>query len=166
MSIGPAPRQPQRRALDQARLRLKRQMQAEVLGCGLAHAAIARGMGYDEGQFSRLLSDSYPDTLPASALPAWTREVGPGLQEWLAEQTGHALVADDPHTDRDAGDLTAAIARGAGQVVALLIQARQDGAVSQAERELVWPELQKLIHQLEAEAQHFDPRASGLRRGA
>lgn len=163
-SVWPGASQAQRRAIEAARLRTKLQQQAEVLGSGVAQAAIARGMGQDPAQVCRWLSADYSDSMPLWALAMWTREVGPGLLEWAAEQAGYSLVTDDPRTEAEAGDLTSAIARDSGNLIAQLVEARRDGIITQAEREQIWPLIQRLLHELQAEAEHFDPRPANIRR--
>lgn len=81
-------RQLQARSLDVMRLKLKRQFRLEIELSGVPQKAIAIEGGLDESQMSRMLSDACLDSIRAHELPFVTREIGPGLMEWLAEQCG------------------------------------------------------------------------------
>lgn len=97
--------------------------------------------------------------LPAYLVPVIDQHLGRhAMLRILAEMEGCDIVAGEP-MQASHGDLTAIIAQHSGSLLAQLIQARQDGVITRAEREAIYPSIQRLIHELQAEAEHFDPRA-------
>ncbi len=147
------------------RKRLKRQMALEILLSRRERKAIAADMPISEGLLSKWLKEGRPDAMPAHWLDAWTREVGPGLLAWIAKESGHAVVDQEGTPDETAGldsaQLLSLICRHHGSVMALIIQAREDGVIDEHEKPEIWTEIQKLIRELEAEAEYFRPRKAG-----
>ena len=101
--------------------RFKRQMRIFQELSGISQKAIAIGMGVPSGTLTRWMSDAYPDAMGAHHLPDWTREVGPELEDWSAEQNDQsddilALEAQPPLTL--AGLLAVAAGKEVGQLLA------------------------------------------------
>jgi hypothetical protein len=118
------------------RLKLKARFRLEIESAGLPQKAVAIGAGIDEGHLSRLLNDSHGDALPAHKLPAITRELGPGLMEWIALQCGGVYVhgTEAQHIEAAPGVLTGMLAHEVGDVVQQVFQDMADGSWSADER--------------------------------
>lgn len=105
--------------------RFKRQMRIFIEISGLSQKAVAMGMGVPSGTLTRWLSDAYPDAMGGHHFPDWTREVGPELEDWSAEQNDggdiSALESEPPLT------LAALLAVAAGKEVGQLLQDIQSG---------------------------------------
>lgn len=146
---------------------LKRTMALEILLSHRERKAIAADMPCCQATLSDWLNEGKPAGMPVWWLPAWTREVGPGLLRWIAKENGLALVDQDeagPVEVTDSAQLLALISHHHGHVLALIIQAREDGVIDDQERDAIWPDICRLIRELEAEAEYFRPRSKGERR--
>jgi hypothetical protein len=92
---------------------------------GVPRKVLAEELGADDVRLCRWLNDNYPDRFPADLLPVWTREVGPGLLNWIARETGRELVATDAALGLIEGDpvhLVALISRHSGATVAQTLE--------------------------------------------
>lgn len=143
----------------QIRKNFKSRMALEIALSRRERKAIAEDMGISHPTLCDWLNEGKQESMPAHWIPAWTREVGRGLLQSLAKENGLMLVdaEDSPVEIQDAGQLLSLISRHHGQVMALIIQAREDGAIDSQERETIWPEIQRLIREIEAEAEFFRP---------
>lgn len=154
--------QPQPESLDPARASLKSRLRLEVESSGLPHKAIAIGIGMDQGQFSRVLSDEHKDALHAHTLPMLTRELGPGLIEWLAVRCGGTYIhGAEPCRTEPPVVLIGLLAQQSGATVQQLIQQLEDHVWSPGECTRAIPGLRKLhnlvgdiLHQAEEGGAH------------
>ncbi|BDU72348.1 hypothetical protein [Mesoterricola silvestris] len=144
--------------------RFKRRLNQETVLCGRERKAIATDMQCSQSSLSIWL-DHGRGSMPVHWLPEWTREVGPGLLSWIAKENGYSLVqetAGEPVPVMDAGQLMALIALHHGKAMAGMIQAREDGVITEQEKRDVFPDLQRLIRELEAQAENFRPGGGDL----
>lgn len=143
------------------RRKFKERMQLSVLSSRRPRKAIAEDMGVCEASLSDWLDVGKRSSKPAHHLAAWTREVGPGLLRWIARENGLGLVTEagtaGPVEMADPGLLLALISIHHGMLMGQIIQAREDGIIDDRERAEIWPEIQRLIRELEAEAEYFRP---------
>lgn len=139
----------------------KRLLNLDLLLSNRPRKAIADGMGVSESSLSRWLSESVRDNMPGYWQAAWNREVGLGTFRWTAKESGLVLTRDDyeqPEPVEDGAQLISLISKHHGNVMALIIQAREDGVIDDTERATVYPEIKRLIREIEAEAEYFRPR--------
>lgn len=106
--------------------RFKRQQRIFLELSGRSQKAIAMGMGVPSATITRWISDAYPDSMGGHHFPDWTREVGPELEDWSAEQNDlgddiTAMEAQPPLT------LAGLLAVAAGKEVGQIIQDIQAG---------------------------------------
>ena len=144
------------------RKKFKKRMQLEILKSKRERKAIASDMGISPSLLCDWLNEGKPDSMPAHFVDAWTREVGPGLESWIARENRRRLVSDDetePIEVADSAQLLALISMHHGRLVGQIIQAREDGVITDSERAAIWPEISRLIQELEAEAEYFQPRS-------
>jgi hypothetical protein len=146
----------------------KYQQNLELMLSRRERKAVAPGFPCSEASLCDWLKEGGPAAMGAQWLPAWTREVGPGLLRWIAKECGFDLVDEDeagPVEVTDSAQLLALIAVHHGRLMGQIIQAREDGNIDDQEREEIWPEVCRLIRELEAEAEYFRPlrreRAAG-----
>lgn len=137
--------QQQPESLDPARASMKSRLRFEVEASGLPHKAVAIGIGMDQGQFSRVLSDEHKDALHAHTIPMLTRELGPGLIEWLAVRCGGTYIhgAESCRSEPPVV-LIGLLARQSGATIQQLIQQLEDHAWSPGECRRSIPALRKL----------------------
>lgn len=147
----------------QIRKNFKARMNMEIALCQRERKAIGADMGISQATLSDWLSEGKIESMPAHMLPAWTREVGRGLLSWVARENGLDLVdrEDSAPEVTDAGQLLGLISIHHGKVMALILQARIDGVIDDAERQAIWTEIQRLLREIEMEAEHFRPRSLG-----
>jgi len=144
--------------------KLKHRMNLELLLSGRERKAIAPDLPASQATLCDWLKEGKPSVMGAHWLPAWTREVGPGLLRWIAKEAGYGLVDQDeagPVEVTDSAQLLALISAHHGHVLAMIIQAREDGIIDDDERGAIWPDICLLIRELEleAEAEYFRPRS-------
>ena len=142
------------------RKKFKRLMQTSILASKRERKAIAADMGISPSLLCDWLNEGKPESMPAHHLDAFTREVGKGTLRWIARENGLGLVSeDDPHHVEvtDSAQLLSLIAMHHGQLMGQIIQAREDGVIDDHERASIWPEIQRLIRELEDEAEYFRP---------
>ena len=138
----------------------KNRMNLELLLSQRERKAVAPDMKISEASLCDWLMEGKNCAMGVHWLPAWTREVGSGLLRWIAKEAGYGLVDEDeagPVEITDSAQLLALIAQHHGHVMALIIQAREDGIIDEQEKASVWPEICRLIRELEAEAEAFRP---------
>ncbi len=143
---------------------LKRTMALELLLSRRERKAVAADLPVCQATLSDWMNEGKSAGMPVWWLSAWTREVGPGLLRWIAKENGLALVDQDeagPVEITDSAQLLALISQHHGHVMALIIQAREDGVIDDQERDAIWPDICKLIRELE---DYFRPRSKGERR--
>ena len=139
------PGQPPPERLEAARAALKDRLRCEVAASGLPHKAIAIGIGMDQGQFSRVLSDEHNDALHAHSLPTLTREMGPGLMQWLALRCGGQYTHGAERVPQGSPVvLVGLLARETGATLQQLIQQLEDHRWDADERMAALPGLRKL----------------------
>lgn len=142
--------------------RFKKRMAMEVMLSRRERKAIAEDIPISQASLSDWMNTGKAAAMPTWWLPAWTREVGPGLLRWIAKEAGYGLVDEDeagPVEVVDSAQLLSLIAQHHGRVMALIIQAREDGLIEEQEKAAIWPEICKLIRELEAEAEIFRPNS-------
>ena len=129
-----------------------------IRSLGIKAEWLARVVGVSPSALSQYRSGERP--LPAHMVPIIDAQLGRrSLLRALAAMEGCEVVPSLEAPVMAEGGLTAAIAKHSGALLAQLIQARADGVIKQDERESVYPLIRQLIHELEAEAETFDPRA-------
>lgn len=169
-NISPAPSEKQVAEFQREMLKkFKERMALELMLCRRERKAIAPDMPVSLASLSDWLNTEKPGAMGAHWLVAWTREVGSGLLRWIAKETGFGLVDQDeagPAEVTDSAQLLALICQHHGHVLALIIQAREDGIIDDQERDVIWPEICRLLRELEAEAEYFRPRNRSDRRPA
>lgn len=143
----PFPHQPPPESGDAARAALKNRLRFEVAASGLPHKAVAIGIGMDQGQFSRVLSDEHKEALHAHSLPHLTRELGAGLMQWLALRCGGTYVHGlESAPSEPPVVLLGLLARQSGSTLQQLIQQLEDNDWNPYERRAAVPALRKLHH--------------------
>jgi len=143
------------------RKNFKHRMNLEMANSMRERKAVAADMEISATTLCDWLKEGKQDSMPAYWLASWTREVGPGLLRWIAKENGLTLVFDEgtaPALVTNSASLMALIARHHGQVMGLMIQAHEDDAIDEAEREAVYPEIQRLIRELEVQSENFRPK--------
>lgn len=129
-------------------------MRLEVEVCGRQLKAIALGLEVDAAVLSRWLSQDCPDVMPSHQLPAWEREVGPGLWSFLeAERPGFTAPAP-----QDVASPASLLARLSGSTVSALIQHLQDAEWSSHERHNDLPGLRRLLAVVETLVKEAEAR--------
>ena len=148
-SVGPRSQQRQPEKLDTPKLKFKRRIRLELESSGVPHKAVAIEAGLDAGFFSRAIRDDHDEAIHAHSLPAITRELGPGLMEWLAGQCGGTYQhgADAQHIEAAPAVLIGLLAHHSGDTLQQLIQDLQDQDWTPAEKAARIPGLRKL-HQI------------------
>lgn len=142
------------------RRRFKERMELSVLLSKRPRKAIAEDMGVCEASFSDWLNSGKRESMPAHFLDAWTREVGRDILQWVAKENGLELVplADTtPEVVADGNQLLALISIHHGKTMGAMIQAREDRVIEEREKRAIFPDIQRLIRELEAEAELFRP---------
>ena len=106
-----------------AKNKFKSRLRLELELAGIPQKALAYATNTDEGQLSRILNDKYEDVFPAHKLPLLTREMGPGVMEWLAVQCGgiYSHGAEPPLIEGSLATLVGSLAAQAGECVKQLI---------------------------------------------
>lgn len=105
--------------------------------------------------------------LPAYLVPLLDEALGGHtLLRGLTAMEGCEVQAPAADAGTPSSDLEPLIARHSGQLLAALIEARADGIITQAEREAIHPQIVRLVHELQAEADLLDPGTLRLRMGA
>ena len=141
--------------------RFKKRQSLELMLSNRERKAIAPAFPVSVASLSDWLNEDRPAAMGGQWLPAWTREIGPGLLRWLAKEAGYDLVEAGelgPVPVTDSAQLLALICTHHGRLVGQIIQAREDGSIDGQERAEIWPEITRLIRELEAEAEYFRPR--------
>jgi hypothetical protein len=148
--------------------RFKKRQLLELMLSNRERKAVAPEFPVSLATLSDWFNEEKPAAMGAQWLPAWSREIGPGLLRYLAKEAGYDLVEAGelgPVPVTDAGQLLALISTHHGRLVGQIIQAREDGQITDEERRQIWPEITRLIRELEAEAEYFRPldrrRAAG-----
>jgi len=128
-------------------LALKKAMRLALENGSIAQKAVAIDLEIDEGTLSRYLSHEHPHALPVDLLPAWCESVGDaGVLRVLAARCGYEIHAEShkPIAPEALQQLTILLARLSGVATGNLIQALDDGVVSDDERKNNAPGLLKL----------------------
>ena len=128
-------------------LALKRAMRLALENGSIAQKAVAIDLEIDEGTLSRYLSPEHPHALPLDLLPAWVDSVGDaGLLRVLAARCGYEIHTSSvkPISPEAIQQLTVLLARLSGVATGNLVQALEDGVVSNDERKACAPGLLKL----------------------
>lgn len=124
---------------------------------------LAKVIGVSDSALSFYRSGDRP--IPAFLVPLVDEALGGhSVQRALASMAGCELVPSIPVRRTVVDSLAPLIARNSGALLGALIEAQSDNVVTQEEREAVFPIISRLIHQLQAEAEWWDPRAIQLRK--
>lgn len=140
--------------------RFKKRQLLELMLSNRERKAVAPEFPVSLATLSDWMNEDKPAAMGAQWLPAWTREIGPGLLRYLAKECGYDLVdagEGGPVECADSAQLLALISIHHGRLMGQIIQAREDGAITDQERQEIWPEICRLIRELETEAEAFRP---------
>lgn len=142
------------------RKKFKELMQLSILVSRRERKAIASDMHISAGLLCDWLNPGKPESMPAHYLASWTKEVGKDVLRWIAKENGLLLVEEESEPAQeihDSAQLLALISVHHGRLMGQIIQAREDDVIDDKERRLIFPEICRLIHELEAEAEYFRP---------
>ena len=151
------------------RKNFKKRMQLSILLSGRERKAIASDMKIIPSLLCDWLNEGKPESMPAHFLASWTKEVGKDVLRWIAKENGIALVDEEdigPVHVANPAHLLALISQHHGKAMAQMIHAQADGVIDDEERFSIWPELCRLIQELEAQAEHYRPRSKSERMSA
>lgn len=123
-------------------LAVKRHMRITLDALGISQKAIAIDLGVDQGHMSRMLSHESRESLPAHLIPAWVDVTGDAsILDMLRER-----CADTPaRMAMETPSLIALLSKQAGGAVSQLIQANEDGILTEEERRQLGPEIARLL---------------------
>jgi hypothetical protein len=122
---------------------------------GVKAGWLALMLGCSEAALSQYRSGERP--VPVDLFPRVDEILGGhDLMHDLAAMAGGELTfGGGPNLS--SGGLEALIARHSGELLAALIQAREDGALSAEERQAIHPQVVRLIHELQGLAETIQP---------
>lgn len=147
----------------------KQWLNLELLLCKRPRKTICEDMEISEPLLSDWTNDKLLVLPPPWRLIGWTREVGPGLIRRVLREAGRYDVVDldraDPPVRVTSGtQLVGLIAKHQGHLTAVSLQALEDGVIEDHERDGVYPEIQRVIRELESLAENFRPLTKADRR--
>ena len=133
--------------VDTAKTKFKRRLRLELEVTGVEPKAVYTEAGIDKGAFSRICNNESPDALHAHHLPAVTRELGPGLMEWIAMQCGGTYRHGEKTSVSELTPqcLLSLLAKTEGEVLQQMILQLEDNEWSPQEQREALPGLRNLV---------------------